>query len=627
MRVSPILAALLILQGVAVVSNGQTPPAPAKPAAPAAPAAPVAKNLVGNGGFETSFKRENLWDGVDASGYLTGERGSVPIITTGGVISDSSMPISVSVADMNGDGLPDIVTMDVLGYLRIYFNSGSKTEPKFTNGELGGIFLSRTAPKDPLLGGLTAPQARQAPRVFATDILHSGKKDLIIGNYLGEILLVPNAGSAQAPDFKQPADVSRLLLPTTKDSNRRWGNLFAPCTWDWDKDGKDDLLLGEGSYSANNIHLLINKGSGAKPEFDETNHVILAYGGVIDPPNIPALEQLTPTVVDYNGDGLPDLLVTERTGKIAVYLNKGGPPPKMGEPPPEVPFASYITAAGGSTPMSFGGICTVATGDFNGDGLFDLVVGKTNGRIALVLNTGSKTEPKFGPPTELKGTEGTPALAIPSAWDVDYGLKRGNFGAYVTVVKAADDKTAEPAEGQACLKAGYVAPFNKIMPAPSVFTQGYAGFDLSKPDFSGHPAEDHLYAAPARYFMIRQLNRFKFKQNGSYTFSFKAKGRFENGVAMVGWQGKKALSDAVVVQGERGSAQVKRNEVSEDGFEVIRFSGGATWMEQHKDFKVSFRNKDLQELKEATSTVVQFSFSLPTGAEGFLDDVKIIERP
>ena len=53
--------------------------------------------------------------------------------------------------------------------------------------------------------------------------------------------------------------------------------------------------------------------------------------------------------------------------------------------------------------MNFGGISTVSTGDLNGDGLFDLVVGKTNGRIAVALNTGTKTEPKFGAPAELKG--------------------------------------------------------------------------------------------------------------------------------------------------------------------------------------------------------------------------------
>ena len=240
------------------------------------------------------------------------------------------MPISVGATDMNADGLVDLVTMDVLGYLRIYFNSGDKQQPKFTSGDLGGIFLTRTAQND-LTIGREAPGARLAPRIFPTEMMKSGKKDLIAGNYLGEVLFVPNGGSAQVPDFKQPQEVSRAVIPTMKDPRKRWGNVFAPCTWDWNGDGKEDLLLGEGSYSANNIHLLINQGSGARPAFDESKRYVLAFGD--------GLEQLTPTVVDYNGDGAPDLLVAERSGKIAVYLNKGEAT-KLDAPPAEIPFVS-----------------------------------------------------------------------------------------------------------------------------------------------------------------------------------------------------------------------------------------------------------------------------------------------
>ncbi len=60
------------------------------------------------------------------------------------------------------------------------------------------------------------------------------------------------------------------------------------------------------------------------------------------------------------------------------------------------------------------GIATITTGDLNGDGLFDIVVGKTNGRVAVIYNTGTKTEPKWGQPVELKGDAGTKPSSSPA---------------------------------------------------------------------------------------------------------------------------------------------------------------------------------------------------------------------
>ena len=89
-----------------------------------------------------------------------------------------------------------------------------------------------------------------------------GAPDLIIGNYGGDILLVPNTGSAQAPSFPQPTNYDKVKVPTSV--KRPWGNLFAPYAIDWNKDGKTDLLVGEGSYSANAVYVLLNQSSGLR---------------------------------------------------------------------------------------------------------------------------------------------------------------------------------------------------------------------------------------------------------------------------------------------------------------------------------------------------------------------------
>ncbi|MEI8311295.1 MAG: VCBS repeat-containing protein [Verrucomicrobiota bacterium] len=587
--------------------------------------------MIGNGGFETGFRRDNIWDGVDSTGSLAGERGALPILTTSGTIADTSMPVSVSVADLNGDGLADIAAMDVLGYLRVYFNSGTKTEPKFTVGELANIFLSRINPEDPTTQGLDPRRnanARQGQRIHLCDITRSGKKDLVIGNYLGEIMLIPNAGSGVKPDYRQPSTIASALIPTMKDSLKKWGNLLAPAVWDWNRDGKDDLLVGEGSYSANSIHLLLNQGSGGKPVFDENNSSVLAYGM--------GLEQLTPCIVDYNGDGALDLLVTERTGKIAVYLNKG----KQWKAGETESFDSFIPA-GGATPaaasaakdpmeaaklpglLSLGGITTISTGDFNGDGLFDLVFGKSNGKIAISLNTGTKTEPKFGAPVEAKGDAGTLPFNSPSGWESDFGLSRGNFYGFVSVVKAADDPEAKPAEGNACLKAGYIPSPNKIMPVPTQYSPAFSK-GWKPPHNQG--GLDSL-GAPASFFNIMQSGRSQLKTGKTYIFTAKVKGsKVSEASVNIHYSGYKKLSEEKIERLERG-VKVMKNEAQQWKIETVPFNPGPQWSEVKKEFTPKFEDKDLADLTQVTSWATYFTFVLSPGAGTlYIDDVKIIEK-
>jgi len=593
------------------------------------PAPPAAQNFIANGGFEAGFRRENLWDGVDTTGFLASERGALPVLTTSGMISDTAMPVSVSVADLSGDGLLDLAVMDVLGYLRIYFNSGTKTEPKFTLAELSTLFLSRVRAGDPTLQGITAIHARQGQRIHLTDILRSGKKDLILGNYLGEIMIVPNAGSAIRPEFRQPQTVAQVLIPTMKDSLKKWGNVFAPVTWDWNRDSRDDLLVGEGSYSANSIHLLLNQGSG-RPVFDENNRSVLAYGM--------GLEQLSPCVVDYNGDGVQDLLVTERTGKVAVYLS-GSTPWKPGE---DIPFDSFISLGGAAqTPaqsadkdplsaakasglLSIGGIATIAQGDFNGDGLFDLVFGKSNGRVALSLNTGTKSQPKFGTPQDLKGDSNTPVFNFPSGWESDFGLTRGNFYGFYNVVKAADDATAKPSEGSACLKIGYVASPNKIMPVPSQFSSSTAGFNFG---VLQNLTPEILAASPANFFAMTQVGRRPLAIGQTYVFSMKVKGARVSEASVLITYSIEKKRETRVERGDRGSARVSSTDLKEQKNVVAKFTVGPEWTEVRKEFTVKFDNRELSDLPTVTSWNTSICLTLaPSVGMLYVDDVKILPK-
>ena len=399
-------------------------------------------NVLPNPGFEEpSAVEDNLWDGVDGDGYLSGFRHSARAVTENRNFDGVAMPPAVAFVDLKGDGKPGLVTADPTGYFRFYPNVGTAKAPRFTNAELIPIFLSTTfRPREHewTNNGGTDPW-RFCPRFALADWRHSGVLDFLIGNYFGEVLFVPNAGSAKQPVFRQPTSIENARL-TTSEKNHFWANLLSPVAVDWNGSGRLSMITGEGTYSADAIHLLENTGAGDTPKFTDAKHTMIAYGD--------GREHLMPTVADYNGDGSPDLIVADRTGEVGVYLNPG-----KGKQDAEFKRVSTISF-GGSAKLP--GLVAPYAADFNGDGLFDLIVGLPNGHIAVALNTGTKTQPAFGPLQDIKGTDRLGRnVKLPKNWTTTTFPMYGNALAYFSVVDAKDDPDSKPPEGGHCLKAGY----------------------------------------------------------------------------------------------------------------------------------------------------------------------------
>ena len=45
-----------------------------------------------------------------------------------------------------------------------------------------------------------------------------------------------------------------------------------------------------------------------------------------------------------------------------------------------------------------------------------------------------------------------------------------------------------------------------------------------------------------------------------------------------------------------------------------------------KEFRVSLKDKQLQDLKEMSHALLEISFSIPPGGEAYFDDIKIVEQ-
>lgn len=545
-------------------------------------------NIVVNGDFAKFTSTENLWDGVDAQNCLSGNRRSTYALTESGRVGGLEMPVTPSFVDMNGDKLPDLVTADGMGYARAYINSGTPTEPKFTVGEIIPVYLPRAA-KDERWERVGWTWHHGYPKMTVFDWSRRGTPDLIFGNYTGDIVKLPNTGSPTAPAFAQPDKYAKIRIPISV--KRPWGNLFAPYVIDWNKDGKLDLLIGEGSYSANAVYLLLNQSSGSEPKFVEEQRYYLCYGD--------GRESLVPTVADWNGDGLPDVLVGDRRGTVAVHLNK--PNWKPGD---ELPLSTMVSF--GSL-QNLGGPIAPCAADFNGDGLFDLIIGKANGRVALAINKGTPKDPKFDAPVDIKGTNlWANNIRTPAGWTIDWGDNRPNLYAYVSV-----DEEASPGGGKV-LKAGYFPTPNKVFRMEELTVESRDDDDFFRywrDEWEPVPATWAGDDAPANGFVIRQLLK-PLKVGSTYQLSYKLKGKgIRDGVCTVAYLGANENTGTKFVKSGRG-VKVDKDETKEEIHETETLASSDAWKNVTKTFSVHFKNKDIKKIENTTLAILEFKFEL-----------------
>jgi hypothetical protein len=91
--------------------------------------------------------------------------------------------------------------------------------------------------------------------------------------------------------------------------------------------------------------------------------------------------------VDYNSDGKMDVIAGEYNGKVHLYLNIGT------ASDPYLTDSGYLQVKGNDiTVDNYSNPCMA---DWNDDGLLDLLVGGMDGRILLLINTGSIGSPVF----------------------------------------------------------------------------------------------------------------------------------------------------------------------------------------------------------------------------------------
>lgn len=350
--------------------------------------------------FNNYLVQDNPWAGVSSKGPFSVFPGNQPVIDDTGVINDqTTLGPSVGVGDLNGDGLPDLVVGDAHGFFWFFPNSGTPNKPKFTHGEVMPVWLGfypRLDNQDEFSQG---GASNVIPHLQLVDLSGTGKLDIVAGNYAGRLFIVRNRGTTTSPAFKMPEHVTEDEIPT-RLNGVLWTNFLCPFLYNWYGTGNLDLILGDGSYSANSIFLLANQGSNERPIYNERNTLKIIPGM--------GREHLTPQVVDWNNDGKPDIITGERTGHIEVFLNTSTDPKN-----PTFADGQKISFGGEDT---FGSLTNVTVCDLTGNKLPNLIITNGDGDIMYAKNKGTPGHPLFDAPVKMTGQNPFDSILIPTGW-------------------------------------------------------------------------------------------------------------------------------------------------------------------------------------------------------------------
>jgi hypothetical protein len=162
-----------------------------------------------------------------------------------------------------------------------------------------------------------------------------------------------------------------------------------PRVVDWDQDGRKDLLVG---VSDGTVRIYMNIADDNHPSFDAGRNLKVGPDAALD---LDVGKRPTPLVVDWNNDGMLDIVSGAWDGNIHVFYNCGC----GGSVPPR--FTTTFTPVGLIVQESGRDLLVPSTRaspvvmDFDGDGKKDLLTGSTDGTILLYKNIGTDSLPVF----------------------------------------------------------------------------------------------------------------------------------------------------------------------------------------------------------------------------------------
>jgi len=221
---------------------------------------------------------------------------------------------TLSVADWDHDGLPDLLVNSIWGKVIWYRNVGARQSPRLAAAAPIEVQWPGKPSKPAWTwwepqGSELATQWRTTP--VAVDWDRDGLCDLVMLDHEGFLAFFRrekhDGKLVLLPPERTFVDAEGSPLRLNAGAAGRSGRRKL-CFADWDGDGRVDLLANSG-----NVDLFRNQG-------ERDGRTVLANQGPLDARRL-AGHTTSPTVVDWNRDGVPDLLVGAEDGYFYYLAN------------------------------------------------------------------------------------------------------------------------------------------------------------------------------------------------------------------------------------------------------------------------------------------------------------------
>ena len=268
-----------------------------------------------------------------------------------------------------------------------------------------------------------------------------GRKDLLVGYRLADkIAVFLNVGTESQPvltnSFNLQAGGADIVVVGQ--------SCGAPAPWvrDYDRDGRRDVLVGEGA-SPGRVYFFANTNTDAQPKL--APGVLLTVGAS----PLSVSYRATPYVHDWDEDGRPDLLCGNGDGNVFFFRNTNA----TGLPAYSAPV--QIQAAG--QPLSLDARAVARVCDWDGDGLKDLVGSSSTG-VYWCRNTGANSAPVLAARVAISApVSGSGLVPIYTSFRMRLDLVDWNNDGVV-------DLLLGNADGTVAFFAGYRFRFTKVAP-------------------------------------------------------------------------------------------------------------------------------------------------------------------